>query len=94
MLLDLCCSQQGSEVDVRYPYVVVAICNAIGAAVTLFLPETLGQRLPGSLEEAKVFGKDQPFWGLPKSNLHVGTSKKNDEDSGEKEKLNVSTYAP
>lgn len=60
---------------------------------TLFLPETLKQRLPGSLEEAKLFGKDQPFWGLPKSNLSDEAASKED-DEGVKQKLNVTTEAP
>lgn len=34
-----------------------------------FLPETLGQRLPETLEDAQEFGKRQPMWGIPKSEI-------------------------
>lgn len=74
----------------------MAICTVIGAVATLFLPETLGQRLPGSLEEAKEFGKDQPFWVLPKPNIvHIPAKVDNDDDEdGVRERLNKTIYVP
>lgn len=38
----------------------------IGTLVMMFLPETLHQKLPETLTDAKKFGKSQPFWFLPK----------------------------
>jgi hypothetical protein len=32
----------------------------------LFLPETLHQKLPNTIQEAVNFGKNQKFWQLPK----------------------------
>lgn len=59
-----------------------------GACAAIFLPETLGQRLPETLAEAKVFGRGQPFWGIPKANIkHLRST------SAEREKLNKSEYA-
>uniref|UniRef100_A0A336MX72 CSON006225 protein n=1 Tax=Culicoides sonorensis TaxID=179676 RepID=A0A336MX72_CULSO len=59
----------GTTYDVRYPYLIFGILFASGGITAFFLPETLGQRLPESLAEAQEFGKGQPTWGLPKSNI-------------------------
>lgn len=59
-----------------------------GASAAIFLPETLGQRLPESLAEAKVFGRGQPFWGIPKPiTRHLNSTR------AEQEKLNKPEYA-
>lgn len=60
----------------------------IGASAAFFLPETLGQRLPETLAEAKCFGSGQPFWGIPKPHTvnFVGSNE-------EKEMLNTSEYS-
>ena len=38
----------------------------MGFIAALLLPETLHHKLPNTLHEAKKFGKEQPFWSLPK----------------------------
>jgi len=59
----------------------------------LFLPETLRQKLPETLAEAKIFGADQDFWKLPKPFMKV--DKDDDEvEFGASEKLNQTQYAP
>lgn len=68
-----------------------------GAISAMFLPETLGQRLPETMAEAKEFGRGQPFWGVPKSNIvHVKKDESGDEmENGDvKEKLNQPEFAP
>ncbi|XP_049861566.1 solute carrier family 22 member 7-like [Schistocerca gregaria] len=48
--------------DRRTPYAILAAVN-VGTAVALsFLPESALQRLPESLQDAAVFGKDQKYW--------------------------------
>uniref|UniRef100_A0A182PNN8 Major facilitator superfamily (MFS) profile domain-containing protein n=1 Tax=Anopheles epiroticus TaxID=199890 RepID=A0A182PNN8_9DIPT len=56
----------GTEYDVRYPYLVMGFTSAVGAMAALFLPETLHQSLPNTIEETQQFGKHQRFWSLPK----------------------------
>ncbi|XP_053670810.1 beta-alanine transporter isoform X2 [Anopheles nili] len=56
----------GVEYDVRYPFVVMGLASIVGILAALFLPETLHQALPNTIEEAQQFGKEQRFWALPK----------------------------
>lgn len=66
-----------------------------GGMSAFFLPETLGQRLPESMAEAQEFGKGQPMWGIPKSNIiHKDEEKASDKQEDSKEKLNQPEYAP
>jgi OCT family organic cation transporter-like MFS transporter 4/5 len=37
-----------------------------GVFSALFLPETLHQKLPNTIQEAESFGKHQSFWHVPK----------------------------
>lgn len=62
----------------------------------MFLPETLGQRLPETMLEAREFGKGQKFWGIPKSNIvHIKKDEMEKEENGDiTEKLNKPEYAP
>ncbi|XP_050069288.1 beta-alanine transporter [Anopheles maculipalpis] len=57
----------GTEYDVRYPFLVMGLSSAVGIFAALFLPETLHQSLPNTIEEAQEFGKNQRFWSLPKA---------------------------
>lgn len=67
---------------------IMGVLFLTGAMTAFFLPETLGQRLPESMAEAQEFGKGQPFWGLPKSNIH------DDKEETTKEMLNQAQFAP
>lgn len=67
----------------------------VGAISAMFLPETLGQRLPETMAEARAFGRGQPFWGIPKSNIvHIKKEGDTTENGDVKEKLNQPEYAP
>lgn len=44
------------------PYVVIFFLSIFGAIAAFILPDTFNVKLPETLEEAKVFGKDQPSW--------------------------------
>lgn len=74
----------GSLYDIRIPILVVAILASLGTFSELFLPETLHQKLPETIAEAKVFGKGQPFWIFPKQQISVA----------EEEKLNQKEFSP
>lgn len=56
----------GTEYDVRYPFVVIGTLSVLGSACAAWLPETLHQALPESIEQAQKFGMNQKFWSLPK----------------------------
>lgn len=47
---------------------MLALC-LIGILSTSPLPETLHHKLPNTLEEAKIFGKEQTFWFIPKKRV-------------------------
>ncbi|XP_063703892.1 organic cation transporter 1-like [Culicoides brevitarsis] len=59
----------GTEFDVRYPYMVMGALFIAGTIAMLFLPETLGELLPQTIEDACEFGKGQKFWAFPKENV-------------------------
>jgi len=46
------------------PYLAMAIMSLTGLLVTAFLPETLHQHLPETIEDADAFGKEHQFWSL------------------------------
>ncbi|XP_035782320.1 beta-alanine transporter-like [Anopheles albimanus] len=82
----------GTEYDVRYPFIVMGLSAVVGTMAALFLPETLHQALPNTIEEARHFGKDQRFWSLPKP--PAGGKKQPDqepstEEADESVRLNV-----
>lgn len=81
---------------------IMLVIFIIGTVVMLFLPETLHQKLPETLRDAERFGKDQPFWYLPKpvhrthSHADDGDKEKDVEitkDGGVLEKLNQPQFA-
>lgn len=50
---------QGTKYDSRYPIYILLLLLLFGGVCSLFLPETLHQKLPDTLEEARNFGADQ-----------------------------------
>ena len=55
-----------AQTDMKIPYLIMCAVCAIGAIAVALLPETLGAKLPETLEEASVFGaKDKFFSYLP-----------------------------
>lgn len=53
------CCFQGTKYDTRYPIIIILVLCILGAVCGLFLPETLHEKLPDSLAEARMFGADQ-----------------------------------
>ncbi|XP_058060535.1 solute carrier family 22 member 7-like [Anopheles bellator] len=56
----------GTNYDIRLPFVVMGLIGLVGAASSVFLPETLHQKLPETLDEGRRFGQKQRFWTIPK----------------------------
>merc|ERR1719206_921007 len=47
--------------DPRYPYLVMFLICLLGAVSTSFLPETVGAKLPETLEDANQFGRSDKY---------------------------------
>ncbi|XP_055526198.1 beta-alanine transporter isoform X2 [Wyeomyia smithii] len=62
----------GMENDVRLPFIFIGLLMIGGAICSSFLPETLHQTLPETIEQAQNFGRNQAFWALPKKPRNVG----------------------
>ncbi|XP_031637594.1 carcinine transporter [Contarinia nasturtii] len=67
----------GTKYDSRYPIMILFALCLIGSIAGLFLPETLYQKLPDSMAEARMFGADQKFWSLPKRSKESAEKEKN-----------------
>lgn len=72
----------------------MSLISLCGASASFFLPETLGQRLPETLAEAREFGRGQKFWGIPESNIKPTTtneyaSQRTGPEKTKDEKLNL-----
>ncbi|XP_049956137.1 solute carrier family 22 member 21-like [Schistocerca serialis cubense] len=52
----------GGSVDQRLPFAIIGGFNVLAAFLMSFLPESALQKLPETLQEAAVFGKEQPYW--------------------------------
>jgi len=51
---------------------VLGILSIFGSIASAFLPETLRQRLPETVEEANNYGKGIKFWSfLPKDDRNI-----------------------
>ena len=48
----------------RYPYLALFLICLSGTVATSFLPETVGAKLPETLEEANSFGKEDKFFSF------------------------------
>lgn len=47
------------------PLLLLGIFGIIGGVLALFLPETLNQELPQTLQDGEDFGKNQGLWDMP-----------------------------
>lgn len=50
--------------DIRYPFMIITAMYIAGMFLALYIPETLHQKLPNSLKEAKTFGLGQVTFAL------------------------------
>uniref|UniRef100_A0A8D8S4C5 Organic cation transporter protein n=1 Tax=Cacopsylla melanoneura TaxID=428564 RepID=A0A8D8S4C5_9HEMI len=52
-------------ISTKLPLIVLGIIGILGGILCLFLPETLGEDLPQTLQDGEDFGKDQKFLEFP-----------------------------
>ena len=71
------------------PYVVLAVLGVVGMVVASLLPETLGEDLPQTLEDAEAFLIDQPFLSFRGKKLRTKKNTKR-----EKENIDCSSTTP
>lgn len=50
--------------DLRYPYLVMFLICLAGTVATSFLPETVGAKLPETLEDANQFGRSDKYFSF------------------------------
>lgn len=50
--------------DLRYPYLVMFLICVTGSVATSFLPETVGAKLPETLEDANQFGRSDKYFSF------------------------------
>ena len=50
-----------ADIWVPLPYIVFGLLEIIAGAFAIFLPETLGAKLPDTLEEGEAFGSKYTF---------------------------------
>jgi len=50
------------QTNLMFPYMVMALICLVGSVATSFLPETIGSKLPETIEEADRFGKHDPYF--------------------------------
>uniref|UniRef100_A0A8D8A2R7 Solute carrier family 22 member 5 n=1 Tax=Culex pipiens TaxID=7175 RepID=A0A8D8A2R7_CULPI len=75
----------GTSFDIRLPFVVLMLIGLLGFVTSIFLPETLYQKLPDTMDEGRRFGKNQRFWTMPRR-----PRVERAQSPGEVEKLNQS----
>merc|ERR1719195_903064 len=58
--------------DLRYPYLALFLICLTGSIATSFLPETVGSKLPETLEDANNFGKTDKYFSFkpPRTNKY------------------------
>ncbi|XP_059620795.1 carcinine transporter isoform X2 [Phlebotomus argentipes] len=88
----------GTNFDARYPFMIMGVLLVIGAVSSLFLPETLHEKLPETLQEAQEFGANQPFWWYPRAPKDAKPKPKYEENGMKSEdvteKLNQPQFEP
>lgn len=54
-----------ANVSVSLPLLILGILGVLGGVLALFLPETLDQELPQTLQDGENFGIGQKIWDFP-----------------------------
>ncbi|KAL0858895.1 hypothetical protein ABMA27_011327 [Loxostege sticticalis] len=47
------------------PLLILGVLGVFGGCLCLFLPESMGQRMPTTIQDGEDFGKGQRFWEFP-----------------------------
>ncbi|XP_066250020.1 organic cation transporter protein [Euwallacea similis] len=54
-----------ANIDLALPLLILGVLGIAGGILALFLPETLDQELPQTLQDGENFGLDQQIWDFP-----------------------------
>lgn len=54
-----------ANIDLSLPLLILGVLGIAGGILALFLPETLDQELPQTLQDGENFGLDQKIWDFP-----------------------------
>lgn len=54
-----------SYIHITLPLVILGVIGILGGILCLFLPETLNEELPQTLDDGEKFGMNQRFWDIP-----------------------------
>ncbi|RZF45646.1 hypothetical protein LSTR_LSTR010597 [Laodelphax striatellus] len=54
-----------ANINPHFPLMVLGVLGIVGGILCLFLPETMGQELPQTLQDGEDFGRDQTFFDIP-----------------------------
>lgn len=54
-----------SYIHLTLPLIILGVIGILGGILCLFLPETLDEELPQTLEDGEKFGMNQRFWDIP-----------------------------
>lgn len=54
-----------AHIDISLPLLILGVLGIAGGILALFLPETLDQELPQTLQDGENFGMDQKIWDFP-----------------------------
>uniref|UniRef100_A0A182W0H0 Major facilitator superfamily (MFS) profile domain-containing protein n=1 Tax=Anopheles minimus TaxID=112268 RepID=A0A182W0H0_9DIPT len=81
----------GTSRDLRLPFVAMGLITLVGALSAIFLPETLHQKLPETMDEGRQFGRDQRFWSVPKRPAAAASDRTLETELHELQKLHKPT---
>lgn len=54
-----------SYIHFTLPLIILGVLGIAGGVLCLFLPETLNEELPQTLDDGEQFGQNQRFWEIP-----------------------------
>lgn len=60
-----------SYIHLTLPLIILGVIGIFGGILCLFLPETLNEELPQTLEDGEKFGLNQRFWEIPCFNRYI-----------------------
>ena len=66
--------------DLKLPYAVMFLVCIAGFVATLFLPETLGRKLPETINEASSFGAKDKFFSVRPGRYERARARDEDEE--------------
>ncbi|XP_028178927.1 carcinine transporter-like isoform X1 [Ostrinia furnacalis] len=54
-----------AKIAVEIPLLILGALGVFGGCLCMFLPESMGKRMPTTIQDGEDFGKGQRFWDIP-----------------------------